>query len=51
VYFYFVFAVADKKTLVLDVQKRMEEAQELVSENENNNSNVFIQTISLNSLV
>jgi len=29
----FVFAVADKKTLVLDVERHMEEAQELVSVN------------------
>jgi hypothetical protein len=29
----FVLAVADKKTLVLDVERHMEEAQELVSVN------------------
>jgi hypothetical protein len=32
----FVLAVADKKTLVLDVERHMEEAQELVSVNKRN---------------
>jgi len=31
----FVFAVADKKTLVHDVERHMEEVQELVSVNTN----------------
>jgi len=48
----FVFAVADKKTLVLDVERHMEEAQELVSVNSDsssNSSNMHIHTVSLNS--
>lgn len=48
----FVFAVADKKTLVLDVERHMEEAQELVSVNSDissSSSNMHIHTVSLNS--
>jgi len=47
----FVFAVADKKTLVLDVERHMEEAQELVSVNSDisSSSNMRIHTVSLNS--
>lgn len=46
-YIYFVFAVADKKTLVLDVERHMEEAQELVSVNSDisSSSNMHIQTL------
>lgn len=51
----FVFAVADKKTLVLDVERHMEEAQELVSVDSDSynsgsgsSSNVHIHTVSLN---
>lgn len=52
-YIYFVFAVADKKTLVLDVERHMEEAQELVSVNSDttitsSSSNMYIQAVSLN---
>jgi len=49
----FVFAVADKKTLVHDVERHMEEAQELVSVKSNrsssSSSNMHIYTVSLNS--
>jgi len=45
----FVFAVADKKALVLDVERHMEEAQELVSVNSDSCSNMHIHTVSLNS--
>ena len=45
----FVFAVADKKTLVLDVERHMEEAQELVSVNNgSSSSSMHIRTVSLN---
>jgi len=44
----FVFAVADKKTLVLDVERHMEEAQELVSVNNGSSSSMHIRTVSLN---
>jgi len=52
----FVFAVADKKTLVLDVERHIEEAQELVSadsdsssSSSSSSSNMHIHTVSLNS--
>lgn len=43
-YIYFLFAVADKKTIVLDVERHMEEAQELVSMNSDSSSDMNIQT-------
>lgn len=41
----FVFAAADKKTLVLDVERHMEEAQELVSVNSDSSSVVVVIVI------
>jgi hypothetical protein len=46
----FAFAVADKKTLVLDVERHMEEVQELVSvSSDSSSSNMHIHIVSLNS--